>query len=54
MAAAALVMLRKPDPTTAQSRAVFNTMSYQNPDLDKLIDAARFADDPSVYDQLVR
>jgi peptide/nickel transport system substrate-binding protein len=34
--------------------AVFNTMSYQNPELDKLVDAARFADDPQLYDQLMR
>jgi peptide/nickel transport system substrate-binding protein len=29
--------------------AVFNTMSYQNPAMDKLIDAARFAADPKAY-----
>lgn len=29
--------------------AVFNTMSYQNPALDKLIDAARFESDPAAY-----
>jgi len=29
--------------------AVFNTMSYQNPALDKLIDAARFETDPAAY-----
>jgi peptide/nickel transport system substrate-binding protein len=29
--------------------AVFNTMSYQNPELDKLIDAARFETDPKKY-----
>ena len=34
--------------------AVFNTMSYQNPELDKLVDGARFADDPQIYDQLMR
>jgi len=34
--------------------AVFNTMSYQNPELDKLVDAARFTDDPQIYDQLMR
>ncbi|MBI3328352.1 MAG: ABC transporter substrate-binding protein [Nitrospinae bacterium] len=34
--------------------AVFNTMSYQNPALDKLIDAARFAEDPEVYGRVMR
>jgi peptide/nickel transport system substrate-binding protein len=29
--------------------AVFNTMSYQNPEMDKLIDAARFEVDPKKY-----
>ena len=29
--------------------AVFNTMSYQNPAMDKLIDAARFESDPKKY-----
>ncbi len=29
--------------------AVFNTMSYQNPAMDKLIDQARFARDPKAY-----
>ena len=29
--------------------AVFNTMSYKNPTLDKLVDAARFEDDPRKY-----
>jgi peptide/nickel transport system substrate-binding protein len=29
--------------------AVFNTMSYQNPEMDKLIDAARFETDPKKY-----
>jgi peptide/nickel transport system substrate-binding protein len=29
--------------------AVFNTMSYQNPAMDKLIDAARFEGDPKKY-----
>jgi peptide/nickel transport system substrate-binding protein len=39
--------------TTAQN-AVFNTMSYQNAEMDKLIDAARFESDPKRYDQHVR
>jgi peptide/nickel transport system substrate-binding protein len=34
--------------------AVFNTMSYQNPELDSRIDAARFASDTTAYDKLVR
>jgi len=34
--------------------AVFNTMSYQNPAMDKLIDAARFEADAKKYDALVR
>lgn len=29
--------------------AVFNTMSYQNPEMDKLIEAARFETDPKKY-----
>src|SRR6195256_2294530 len=29
--------------------AIFNTMSYQNPALDKLVDAARFETDPAKY-----
>ena len=29
--------------------ALFNTMSYQNPTMDKLIDAARFERDPKKY-----
>jgi peptide/nickel transport system substrate-binding protein len=29
--------------------AIFNTMSYQNPALDKLIEAARFETDPQKY-----
>jgi peptide/nickel transport system substrate-binding protein len=29
--------------------AVFNTMSYQNPAMDKLIEAARFEADPKKY-----
>jgi peptide/nickel transport system substrate-binding protein len=33
--------------------AVFNTMSYQNPTMDKLIDAARFETDPKKYQQHV-
>jgi peptide/nickel transport system substrate-binding protein len=28
---------------------VFNTMSYKNPTLDKLVDAARFETDPRKY-----
>ena len=31
--------------------AVFNTMSYQNPEMDKLIEAARFDTDPRKYQQ---
>ncbi len=34
--------------------AVFNTMSYQNPAMDKLIDAARFETDPKKYAEEVR
>jgi peptide/nickel transport system substrate-binding protein len=34
--------------------AVFNTMSYQNPRLDKIIDEARFAESKPVYDAAVR
>ncbi len=34
--------------------AVFNTSSYQNPEMDKLIDAARFESDPKKYADLVR
>ncbi|HWK45867.1 MAG TPA: ABC transporter substrate-binding protein [Stellaceae bacterium] len=34
--------------------AVFNTMSYQNPAMDKLIDEARFAKDPVEYDKAVK
>ena len=34
--------------------AVFNTMSYQNPEMDRLIDAARFETDPKKYAELVR
>ncbi len=34
--------------------AVFNTSSYQNPDMDRLIDAARFETDPKKYRELVR
>lgn len=33
--------------------AVFNTMSYQNPKLDSLVDAARFENDPKIYSELV-
>jgi peptide/nickel transport system substrate-binding protein len=29
--------------------AIFNTMSYQNPEMDKLIEAARFESDPPKY-----
>jgi peptide/nickel transport system substrate-binding protein len=32
--------------------AIFNTMSYQNPDMDKLIDAARFTSDDKQYKEL--
>ena len=34
--------------------AVFNTSSYQNPDMDKLIEAARFESDQKKYAELVR
>jgi peptide/nickel transport system substrate-binding protein len=34
--------------------AVFNTSSYQSPEMDKLIDAARFESDPKKYLELVR
>lgn len=34
--------------------AVFNTMSYQNPKLDKVIDSARFAESRPSYDALVK
>jgi peptide/nickel transport system substrate-binding protein len=34
--------------------ALFDTMSYQNPDMDKLIDAARFEADPEAYDDEVK
>jgi peptide/nickel transport system substrate-binding protein len=34
--------------------AVFNTMSYQNPAMDKLVDAARFESDPKKYAEDVR
>jgi peptide/nickel transport system substrate-binding protein len=34
--------------------AVFNTMSYQNPEMDKLIDAARFETDKKKYDADVK
>jgi peptide/nickel transport system substrate-binding protein len=34
--------------------AVFNTMSYQNPAMDKLIDEARFATDPARYEAAVK
>jgi peptide/nickel transport system substrate-binding protein len=30
--------------------SIFNTMSYQNPAMDKLIDAAKFETDPKAYD----
>jgi peptide/nickel transport system substrate-binding protein len=33
--------------------SIFNTMSYQNPAMDKLIDAARFEPDPRKYDEEV-
>ena len=33
--------------------AIFNTMSYQNPAMDKLIDAARFETDPAKYKEEV-
>jgi peptide/nickel transport system substrate-binding protein len=34
--------------------AVFNTMSYQNANLDKLITNARFAESKSIYDSMVK
>lgn len=34
--------------------AVFNTMSYQNPKLDKMIDNARFAESKPLYDGFVK
>ena len=34
--------------------AVFNTMSYQNPKLDKIIDNARFAESKPLYDGMVK
>ncbi len=34
--------------------AVFNTMSYQNPKLDKLIENARFAESKTLYDAFVK
>lgn len=34
--------------------AVFNVMSYQNPAMDKLIDAARFETDKAKYEELVK
>jgi peptide/nickel transport system substrate-binding protein len=34
--------------------AVFNTMSYQNPRLDKIITNARFAESKPIYDSMVR
>lgn len=34
--------------------AVFNTMSYQNAELDKLVEAARFESDPKKYEGLVK
>lgn len=33
---------------------VFNTMSYQNPEMDKYIDEARFNDDPAKYQAAVK
>ena len=34
--------------------AVFNTMSYQNPKLDRMVDNARFAESRAIYDGMVR
>jgi peptide/nickel transport system substrate-binding protein len=34
--------------------AVFNTMSYQNPEMDRFIDTARFADNAAQYQEAVR
>ena len=34
--------------------AVFNTMSYQNPSLDKIITNARFAESKPLYDGMVK
>ena len=39
--------------TTARTR-VFNTMSYQNPKLDKIITNARFAESKPIYDSSVK
>ena len=35
------------------SNSIFNIASYQNPALDKLVDAARFAPDTAQYDRNV-
>jgi peptide/nickel transport system substrate-binding protein len=35
------------------NNSIFNIANYQNPELDKLIDAARFASDPAVYEKTV-
>ena len=34
--------------------AVFNTMSYQNPDMDRAIESARFSEDPAQYATAVK
>jgi peptide/nickel transport system substrate-binding protein len=34
--------------------AVFNTMSYKNPELDKLVDASRFETDPAKYAEQIK
>ncbi len=36
------------------NNSIFNVMSYQNPEMDKWIDAARFESDPAKYDSAVR
>ena len=35
------------------NNSIFNIASYKNPELDKLIDEARFASDKAVYDKRV-
>ena len=36
------------------NNSIFNVGSYQNKDMDKLIDGARFAADPAIYEQQVK
>ncbi|GJD49678.1 putative D,D-dipeptide-binding periplasmic protein DdpA [Methylobacterium crusticola] len=35
------------------NNSIFNIASYQNPELDRLVDAARFTSDPAAYDRSV-